>query len=653
MNVLYFIKKWHLASHLWCGLFFISILIISILSPVYSEDFSDLKSIENQINTLQNQIRRYDEAYFTQGKSLISDDAYDRLYEELETLEQNYPQYARTDSPTQNIVSPVEKSARVRHQNPLYSLKKAYHLEALEGWEKTIKKRLERLEKSSSIDTDREKGYVVEIKLDGVAVNLLYQGGQLVRATTRGDGLAGQDITAQANKIESIPKSLVSFEAGSLPAIFEVRGEMVIPVEVFKEQKRREKATFHKTFSTPRHQVAGALLRLESSHSFSNALKDMQFIAYQQVVSSDVSTELSRVNTQWKSLNQLEALGFFVVPIRKHCSTLKETWAFIQEWKQRRQQYALPTDGVVVKVNSLVLQKRLGHTAKYPHSAIAYKYRSPALLTTVTGIEFTVGRTGAITPVILFNPVKLNGTRVSRASLHSMRRLKSMALQVGDSIRVEKAGGIIPHILEAQNLNAENNFSPSKSKTKPKTRPKTPIHLPLICPVCHQPLEQTPFMSRCTNFEGCPAQRQQRLIHWASRSAMGIQGMGPVLIQTLFEQGQLKTPADFYALTLDDLSALPGMGVVSATKMIQAIEQSKHRPVSSLIMALSIPGVGKTTAMKLSHRFKSIRQLSKASLTELQEVKGLNNATVKKIQTFFQSSSTHALIKALTYYGVI
>jgi len=589
-------------------------------------------------------------AYYVLDSPIMSDAVYDQLYRELQTLEQQYPELITLDSPTQRVGDrPAEQFTSVRHHIPLYSLENAFDQGELQAWQD----RWQRL-------ANQEPEYVCELKIDGSAIALTYENGLLVRGATRGDGVIGEDITPNIKTIRSIPLRLALDDP---PPWVEVRGEAFLPVATFEQinQERDEKGEAR--FANPRNAAAGTLRQLDSRIV---AQRRLDFFAYTLHIpdrAAEIKGQLSLLealpenpaatdepSTQWESLEQLQAMGFRVNPNRQLCRGLSEVWAFYNQWATQRLDLPYLTDGVVVKLNDRALQAQLGFTQKFPRWAIALKYPAEEVPTRVQSVSYQVGRTGAITPVAEMTPVRLAGTTVSRATLHNGDRLVELDLHLGDTVVIRKAGEIIPEVV----------------RVLPELRlaGATPVQMPSTCPECAEPLVKLAdeAVTRCVN-PVCPAIVRGALIHWASRNALDINGLGEKLVRQLVTQPVLaavsaddsaletlrpvQSIADLYDLNRDRLAQLERLGQKSAEKLVQAIADSKQQPWARVLYGLGIRHVGSVNAQILAERFPSVDQLAQADPAEIAEIHGIGEEIAQAVSTWFQQPENQQLIDRL------
>ena len=565
-------------------------------------------------------------AYYVLDQPLMADEVYDRLYRELEELEQQHPQWRRPDSPTQRVGgAPAEQFVTVKHTIPLYSLENAFNTGELEAWDQ----RWRRLEPDQPLDT----GYVCELKIDGSAIALTYEYGLFVRGVTRGDGQRGEDITPNLRTIRSIPLRL---NLEHPPARLEIRGEAFLPIGEFERINREREERGEALFANPRNAAAGTLRQLDSRIV---AERRLDFFAYTLHTPEGGGASLPAPHSQWESLERLAQLGFRVNPNRRCCRGLAAVEDYFNEWDQGRHQLPYMTDGVVVKLDSLELQDRLGFTQKFPRWAVALKYPAEEAPSRLQRVVFQVGRTGAITPVAEFEPVPLAGTTVSRATLHNEDRIRELDLHRGDTIVVRKAGEIIPEVV----------------RVLPELRPagSEAIAMPSHCPECGSALvrPEDEVVTRCVN-SSCPAVLRGALVHWAGRDAMDIDGLGRRLVEQLVDKGLVRSVADLYRLDPALLASLERMGEKSAEKLVAAIATSKARPWDRVLFSLGIRLIGSVNASTLAEAFPSLVALEQATEAEIAAVYGIGGEIAASIRSWLALAENRQLLADLQALGL-
>jgi DNA ligase (NAD+) len=569
----------------------------------------------------------------------LPDSVYDQLYRELQDLEANYPELVSSDSPTQRVgEQPATQFTSVKHNVPLYSLENAFNNEELANWQT----RWQRVAPET-----KEFEYVCELKIDGSAIALTYENGLLIRGTTRGDGVMGEDITQNIRTIRSVPLRLMG---DRIPPHLEIRGEAFLPLDVFRQINQEREEAGDPLFANPRNAAAGTLRQLDSRIV---AQRKLDFFAYtlhfpglndeDMAVSDeekpDVSQTPSIPKTQWQCLELLQQMGFRVNPNRQLCQSLEDVQGYCDRWEKARFELPYLTDGVVIKINGLDLQKRLGFTQKFPRWAIALKYPAEESPTVVEGISVNVGRTGAVTPVADLRPVPLAGTTVARATLHNADFIAELDVRVGDTVIVRKAGEIIPEVVRVL-----TELRPAETQ---------PFQMPTHCPECGQPVvkPEDEAVTRCIN-TSCPAILRGALIHWASRQAMDINGLGEKWVQQFVDRGLLHTVADLYDLTVEQLIPVDRMGKKSAQNLVEAIARSRQQPWSRVLFGLGIRHVGSVNAQLISENFPTVDQLIAADMEAIDAVEGIGPEIARSVYQWFQVAANQELIERLRISGV-
>ena len=551
--------------------------------------------------------------YYVLDDPDMPDYEYDRLLRELEELEKAYPQYARTDSPTQRVGGEaLSKFREVTHPVPLMSLQDVFSMEELADF----------LEKTQD---GREVAFSVEPKIDGLSVALEYENGHFVRGATRGDGNVGEDVTENLKTIRSIPMTIEN-----APPRLIVRGEVYMPKKSFQKLNEAQEAAGKTLFANPRNAAAGSLRQLDPKIA---AKRGLDILVFNVQLAEGVS-----FTSHSQSLEYLKSLRFKVIPYRL-LSSVKEIQQEVEAINDRREQFAFDIDGAVVKLDDLSLRERLGSTAKFPRWAAAYKYPPEIRETVVEDIQVQVGRTGVLTPKAVVRPVRLAGTTVTNATLHNQDFISQRDIRIGDTVRIRKAGEIIPEILDV-------TFSKRPEGT-------VPYFLPERCPVCGAPVErdENGAFLRCTGAE-CPAQLSRNISHFVSRDAMDIEGLGSAIVEALIEKGLVRSPADIYYLTLEEISGLWKSGTTAAKKLLAAIEDSKMRDFGRLIYALGIRQVGVKTGKVLSSHFGTMDALMQASREDLTQVPDVGEITAVSIYEWFRQEQSIHLIRRLREAGV-
>jgi len=576
------------------------------------------ENITKKIELLRDELRMHNYNYYVLDNTTISDYEFDLKLKELEKLEAEYPQYFDPNSPTQRVGGEVTKNFNtVTHKNRMYSLDNSYSKEDLLDWEKRIKKILE----------TEDVSYTCELKYDGASINLTYENGLLVSAVTRGDGFQGDDVTANIKTIKSIPLVLKEKFVDN----FEIRGEIVLPLEGFNKMNEERIEAGEDPYRNPRNTASGSLKLQDSSEV---ARRPLDCLLY-HIVSNE-----NPLKSHIETLENARKLGFKVPKAIETCSTIDDVFNFIQKWDSMRHKLPYETDGIVVKVNSLSQQDELGFTAKAPRWAIAYKFKAEQESTVLEEISYQVGRTGAITPVANLEPVELAGTTVKRASLHNADQIEKLDIRVGDTVYVEKGGEIIPKIVGVDLNLRPLNSEPTKYITN--------------CPDCGTELVRTEGDAKhfCPNEYGCPTQITGRIQHFISRKAMNIDGLGSETVELLFKEGLIHNYADLFELKEEQVVPLERMAEKSAKNMISGIEKSKEIPFEKVLFALGIRFVGETVAKKLAKHFKTIDNILKATFEELISVEEIGDKIAESVLLFSSNLLNINLIDRLKGYGV-
>lgn len=572
---------------------------------------------KDRIDQLRALLNEQNYRYYVLNDPLISDFEYDKLMRELQDLEQANPQYADPNSPTQRVGSDrANQFASVTHRFPMQSLSNTYSREEVTDFDTRIQKEVGEVE------------YVCELKFDGTSISLLYEHGQLVRAATRGDGTVGDDVTENVRTIRSIPLQL---RGGGYPDLFEIRGEILMPYKSFERLNREREDIGETPFANPRNAAAGSLKQQSSAVTASRDLD-----AYLYMLAGD---EMPYA-THYESLLAARQWGFKVSDQMKLCRNLDEVMDFIRYWDKARESLPFATDGVVIKVNSYAMQKQLGSTAKAPRWAVAYKFKAEQALTRLLSVDFQVGRTGAITPVANLEPVQLAGTVVKRASLHNAEQIALLDIRLGDMVYVEKGGEIIPKITEV-----ELSERPAESQ---------PFEFITRCPECGTELVKYEGEARhyCPNSSSCPPQIVGRIVHFISRKAMNIEGLGDETVQLLYDNGLVHDISDLYTLKRADLVRLPRLGEKSADNILRNIEASKQVPFARVLFAIGIRFIGETTAKILARQFKNIDALIHADPEQLIEAEEVGEKIARSIIEYFADAENMRIVERLRSYGL-
>ena len=571
--------------------------------------------VAERIEKLRKLIRHHEHRYYVDNEPEISDAEFDRLLKKLERLEEEHPELATPDSPTQRVGGALTGGFRpVSHSVPMLSLDNTYSADELLDFDRRIKSRLD----------GETPTYLVEPKLDGVSVAVRYENGSLAVGATRGDGRRGDDVTANLRTIRSIPLALEARREGTL----EVRGEVYMPRSGFEELNRARKRAGETPFANPRNASAGSLKLLDPSEAARRPLNAF----FYQLLGADVSTQL-------EAMEAMSDMGLRVNPEYELLDDVDAVIAYVTSWEDRRAELDYDTDGMVVKVNDLSMQARLGSTGKSPRWGIAYKFAAQSATTVVRDIKVQVGRTGKLTPVASLDPVTVSGSTVSRATLHNQDEVERLDVRVGDTVHVQKGGEVIPKVV-------------SVVRSKRKGRPRK-FHMPGSCPVCGQPVVRAEgeVDHRCVNVR-CPAQVRGSIEHFASRGAMDIDGLGPALIEQLVDRGLVEDYGDLYSLEADELASLERMAERSADNLLDALEESKGRPLERVLAALGIRHVGARVAQVLARRFGTLDALRKASEEEVTETPEVGPVIARSVRSFFDSRENVRVIRKLAAAGV-
>ena len=572
---------------------------------------------KEKITQLRNELREHNYNYYVLDAPVISDYEFDQKLKELESLEAEHPEFYDENSPSQRVGGQITKNFEtVVHNNRMYSLDNSYSLDELYDWEK-------RLQKNVGIDKIE---YTCELKYDGASINLTYEKGQLKSAVTRGDGYQGDDVTTNIRTIRSVPLKLNNSELSD----FEIRGEIVLPLDGFNKMNEERVKAGEEPYRNPRNTASGSLKLQDSAEV---AKRPLDCLLYHLVGTLPFETH-------YDSLVQARKLGFKIPQDIKVCHSIEEVFEFINHWDQARHELPYETDGIVVKVNSLAYQDELGFTAKSPRWAIAYKFKAEQESTVLHKITYQVGRTGAITPVANLEPVQLAGTIVKRASLHNADQIEKLDIRERDTVYVEKGGEIIPKVVGVDLTKRPRDSQPTKYATH--------------CPECDTPLirKEGEAQHYCPNENGCPTQITGRIQHYISRKAMDIDGLGAETVELLYNEGLIKNYADLYELTIEQVIPLERMAEKSAQNLISGIEASKKIPFEKVLFALGIRYVGETVAKKLVKHFKNIDAILNASFDELTSVDEIGDRIAQSILDFSQNPENMDLVNRLRAHHV-
>lgn len=567
--------------------------------------------MQNKMRTLVDQLNQHAYNYYTLDKPTLSDQDYDQLYRQLVELETAHPELILPDSPTHRVGGVIlDGFDKHQHAYPLYSLQDAFSREELEDFDRKVK---------AEFPTAT---YLAELKIDGLSISLTYEAGQLVVGATRGDGTVGENITENLKRIKDIPLSLPE------PIDLTVRGEAYLPRAAFEAINQERQEAGETEFANPRNAAAGTLRQLDTAVV---AKRNLATFLYQVAGPTDLAS-------QEAVLDRLTGLGFTVNPTRLVSGDMAEIWAFIEEIAEQRASLPYDIDGMVIKVNSLAMQEELGFTVKAPKWAVAYKFPAEEKEAVIQSVDWTVGRTGVVTPTANLSPVQLAGTTVSRATLHNVDYIADKDIRIGDTVIVYKAGDIIPAVLRVVDSHRDQ---------------QEPMPIPTACPSCQAGLEHydDEVALRCIN-PLCPSQIKARLEHFASRDAMNIAGLGPSVVEKVFEAGLVKDVADLYGLSVEDLLTLPNVKEKSATKLYEAIQASKANSAEKLLFGLGIRHVGSKASKLLLEEFGSLEALAVAEEDQIAAIDGLGGVIAQSLLSYFTKDGAKQLLEELGARGV-
>jgi DNA ligase (NAD+) len=584
---------------------------------------TSIQAQRKEAEELREKIRRHEYLYYVEDAPEISDAAFDRLMNRLKEIEAAHPELATPDSPTVRVGgTPREGFTTVRHARAMLSLDNAFSYDALRDWDRRVRE-----------GSGRENiEYIAEHKFDGLSISLQYEDGVLVRGVTRGDGTTGEDVTPNVKTVRSIPLRMddAVVKKLKLPKSFEVRGEILMTRRAFEALNRQQEETGGKIFVNARNSAAGSIRVLDPSIT---AQRKLDFFAYYLYVDGKVPFAKHS-----DSLEALKKLHFRASDDWKCCDRIEAVIKYCEAWDAKREKLAYEIDGVVIKVNSTALQNELGFTAKAPRWAIAFKYPARQETTMVNDIIVQVGRTGTLTPVAVLEPVQVGGVTVSRSTLHNMDEIERLGLQIGDTVLIERAGEVIPHVL----------------KVVKEGKNRRPFKMPAKCPECGSAIHKAEgeVAYRCVN-AACPAKRKESLLHFAGRHAMDIDGLGEKIVDQLVDKGMVKDIADLYSLKLDQVANLERMAEKSAQNLLDEIAASKKQPLSRLIYALGMRFVGERTGQLLAENFSSLEELEEAKPENLEKVTEVGPKVSESIVEFFSEPANRKLIKKLHAAGVL
>ncbi len=572
--------------------------------------------ILERIEYLKNEINKSNYEYYVNENPYLTDFEYDKLFSELKELEDKYPMFKTPDSPTQRVGSVSEKFFPYKHKYRLYSLDNSYNAEDLEKWYERVCK-----------EYDKELELVCELKIDGLAIALTYENGIFVRGVTRGDGVTGEDITQNLKTVKAIPLKL--FE----PKNLEVRGEIYMPKSSFEKLNAQALETGEKVFANPRNAASGSLRQLDSTIT---AKRDLSMFTYTAIFEDEAD---KTYKTHYASIQRLKELGFKVNPNIRLVKNIKEVIEYLHEWDSKRFELDYATDGVVIKVNDIAIQKDLGYTARAPKWATAFKFPPEEVKTKLLDIELNTGKTGVVTPVAVLEPVQLAGSTVSRASLHNFDEIKRLDIRIGDEVLIMKAAEIIPKVIKVVESDVHNDL---------------PLYFPpKKCPACGSDLieKEGQVGLYCSN-PNCESLMCAKIEYWASKEAMDIDKVGPSLIQQLYEKNMISNFADLYKLLPQDLMMLDLVQEKSASNIYMSIQESKSRPLNRLVTALGIRHVGKETADILTAEFTSVDELKNATLEQLSEIEGIGDIIAQSVYDYFHDDNNLKLLDELKSLGL-
>lgn len=577
---------------------------------------------QQRLSELKEQLHYHGVKYYVEDSPEIPDVEYDRLMQELLSIEAEHPEWVTLDSPSQRVGGvPLDSFNQVQHELPMLSLDNAFSDEDLDAFNRRISERTNR----NSIGA-----FCCEVKLDGLAVSLLYENGILVQAATRGDGTTGENITENVRTISAIPLKL---QGADIPTRVEVRGEVFMPKAGFRKMNQEALAKGEKVFVNPRNAAAGSLRQLDSRIT---AKRPLSFYAYSLGIIEGAKLPLSHYDRFVK----LKSWGFPMGPETKRVDDIEQVKAYHKAIQAKRENLGYEIDGVVIKVDDIELQQQLGFVARAPRWAIAYKFPAQEEITTLNAVEFQVGRTGAITPVAKLEPVFVGGVTVSNATLHNADEIERLGVMVGDSVIIRRAGDVIPQIVA---------FVPDRRPDDAKV-----IEFPVDCPVCHSAIERIEgeAVARCSGGLVCQAQRKEAIKHFVSRKALDVDGLGDKVVEQLVDREMIKTPADLFGLSAGVLTILERMGPKSAQNVVNALEKSKQTTLPRFLYSLGIREVGEATAANLANHFKTLAAVMSASHEQLLEVPDVGEIVAKHIRLFFAQQSNQTVISALIEAGV-
>ena len=576
---------------------------------------------EKRIEELRNEIRHHNYLYYVLNQPEISDAEYDRMMEELKKLEHKFPELVTPDSPTQRVgATPANEFATVRHVKPMLSLDSVLEKEEVEKFDERVKRELG----VESVE------YVAEPKLDGLSVELIYEHGRLVRGSTRGDGINGEDVTENIKTIRAVPLVLRIHET-KVPDMLAVRGEVIMHINDFEELNKKMIERGEQPMANPRNAAAGSLRRLDPAETAERPLD----IFFYEILGIE---GYGGIDTQWQALQSLKKWGLKVNSLVEKCRNIDGGIRYHEDMAEKRNGLSYEIDGVVIKVNRFDYQEKLGTKSRSPRWAIAYKFPPREEVTEIVDIVVQVGRTGTLTPVALLKPVDVKGVTVSRATLHNQDFIDHMDIRIGDTVKVARAGDVIPEVVEVM-------------KEKRTGREKK-FHIPDKCPVCGSDVVKEGAFYRCTGGLSCPAQLKRAIAHFASKGAMDIEGLGGKTVDMMVDSGLIKGVSDLYFIKKEDLMKLPRFAEKSVDNLLQAIKESKNRSLARFIYALGIPNVGEHVARLLAKKFGSLENLMKASREELLSIYEVGSEIAENVVAFFGEKHNLNEIEKMRKAGV-
>lgn len=574
-------------------------------------------NIQERINFLRDEINRHNYLYYVEENPVLSDFEYDELFRELQKLEAENPLFITPDSPTQRLGSIGTKFEQHKHKYRLYSLDNSNNYDELYKWYERVVK-----EVGDNIEL------VCELKIDGLAMALTYENGFFTTGATRGNGIIGENITNNLKTIKAIPLKIPESKT------VEIRGEIYMPKDSFEKLNEENLKNGEKIFANPRNAASGSVRQLDSSIT---AKRDLSMFCYQAIFERDSNVYQK---THWENLQILKKLGFKVNPNIERCRGIEEAVEYCKKWEYKRFELDYATDGVVIKVNSLAMQEELGETSRAPKWATAFKFPPEEVHTKVLDIEINVGKTGAVTPVAVLEPVLLAGSMVARASLYNFDEIKRLDIRIGDIVLIKKAAEIIPKVIKVEEHQRGAKVIEFQTPTE--------------CPVCHSELEtrKGEVNLYCPNLQNCPAQIQAKIEYWVSKDAMDIDFVGPSIIEQLYNKKMINSPADLYTLSQQDFMQLDLVKEKSAYNIYTSIQNSKNPTLARFLTAIAIRHVGKETAQLLANHFKTLDNIANASLEELAQVDGIGEKIAQSIFDFFRNENSIKFLKQLKENGV-